>query len=263
MKYVTKSYEELSFTDDFMFCKIMTANPDLCQELLELILQLKIRRIEFPEAQKEIRHTFDSKGIRMDVYVEDDENTVYDIEMQTTVRPDLAKRIRYYQGMIDLNLISTGKRYRELKQTYIIFLCTDDPFGRNLPIYHFANICREDRTLELSDEANKVIINANGNRGGLSKEMTAFLDYLRSSRIGDDFTERLQKQVERNRIHEEWRQDYMTWAMELEDIRDDLREDKEFREEIKKEIQIDFDQKLKEKDKEIALLKAQLAAQKA
>ena len=33
-------------------------------------------------------------------------------------------------------------------------------------------------------------------------------------------------------------------------------------EEIKKEIQIDFDQKLKEKDKEIALLKAQLAAQK-
>ena len=30
---MTKRYEELTFTDDFMFCKIMMNNEDLCREL--------------------------------------------------------------------------------------------------------------------------------------------------------------------------------------------------------------------------------------
>ena len=37
-----KSYEELEFTDDFLFCKIMENNVDLCKELTELILDRKI-----------------------------------------------------------------------------------------------------------------------------------------------------------------------------------------------------------------------------
>ena len=41
----TKRYEELSFTDDFMFCKILQNDPDLCRELTELILSRKIGRI--------------------------------------------------------------------------------------------------------------------------------------------------------------------------------------------------------------------------
>lgn len=31
-----KKYEELTFTDDFMFCKVMQNNPDLCKHLIEL-----------------------------------------------------------------------------------------------------------------------------------------------------------------------------------------------------------------------------------
>ena len=30
-----KNYEQLTFTDDFMFCKVLTTNPQLCHELLE------------------------------------------------------------------------------------------------------------------------------------------------------------------------------------------------------------------------------------
>jgi hypothetical protein len=41
----TKRYEELNFTDDFMFCKILQNDPDLCRELTELILLRKIGRI--------------------------------------------------------------------------------------------------------------------------------------------------------------------------------------------------------------------------
>ncbi len=43
-------------------------------------------------------------------------NSVYDIEMQTTLQKDLGKRTRYYQGMIDLNLIEKGAKYSKLKR---------------------------------------------------------------------------------------------------------------------------------------------------
>ena len=106
----SKHYDELEFTDDFMFCKILQNDKALCKELTELILSKKIGRILELNSQKPIEITSDGKGVRFDVYMEDDESTVYDIEMQTTTRGDLPKRMRYYQGMIDLNLIERGAK---------------------------------------------------------------------------------------------------------------------------------------------------------
>ena len=75
-----KDYEELTFTDDFMFCKILTKHPDLCKKLIEIILNVKIRKIDVVIKQLPIELTYDGRGIRLDVYVEDDEGTVYDID---------------------------------------------------------------------------------------------------------------------------------------------------------------------------------------
>lgn len=68
-----KEYEELNFTDDFMFCKVMTNNPDLCHELLELIIGHKIGKFTRLDKQAPIEITADGKGVRFDVYSEDDE----------------------------------------------------------------------------------------------------------------------------------------------------------------------------------------------
>ena len=119
---MNKKYKELDFTDDFFFCKILTKNKDLCIELLELILKIKIRDIVFMTEQKPIEITSDARGIRLDVYVEDDAKTVYDIEMQQSVTENLPKRSRYYQGMIDLNLIERGADFKELKKSYVMIL---------------------------------------------------------------------------------------------------------------------------------------------
>ena len=152
MKKHFKEYEELCFTDDYMFCMILTTRLDLCKELLELILDIKIRKVEIAEQQKNVDITYDGKGVRFDVYVDDAENTVYDIEMQTTRQKDLPKRTRYYQGMIDLNLIQKGMRYSELKKSYVIFICLEDVFGKNLPVYTFNYICEQDYSVRLGDE---------------------------------------------------------------------------------------------------------------
>ena len=133
MEQLQKQYQELTFTYDFMFGKVLVNNPEICRRLLEVLLEIKIKKIAFPERQKTIEILADGKGIRLDVYVDDENGTIYNIEMQTKVKKELPKRSRYYQGMIDMNLIERGAKYKELKLSFVIFICLNDPFGYGLP----------------------------------------------------------------------------------------------------------------------------------
>ena len=220
---IKKGYKDLKFIDDFIFCKILSTNPKLCKELIELILAIKIKDIKVSESQKAVNQTYDGKGVRFDVYLEDNTNTIYDIEMQTTLQKDLGKRTRYYQGMIDLNLIEKGAKYSKLKKTFIIFICLNVPFPGNLPVYTFNNICEENKSIYLDDDATKVIINANGNRTGLSQDMCAFLDFLQNKAPNSEFTKELQRAVEKATNNEEWEVEYMTMAMKIQEEREEAK----------------------------------------
>ena len=99
------SWEDLRISNDFLFGKVMQ-NPELCKELLQRILpDLEIDRVEYPELQKSIKQDMDAKSVRLDVYVKDGKEVVYDIEMQVSDTKELPKRSRYYQSMINLQLI--------------------------------------------------------------------------------------------------------------------------------------------------------------
>lgn len=79
------------------------------------------------------------------------------------------KRSRYYQGTVDLNMISSGAGYDELKTSYIIFINTFDLFGKGFPKYTFENICQESSDLHLDDGTVKVFINAKSTIPGMSR----------------------------------------------------------------------------------------------
>lgn len=128
-------WEELSISNDFLFGKVMQ-NPELCKELLQRILpDLNIERIEYPELQKSINMDMDARSVRLDVYVKDEKEVVYDIEMQVSHTKELPKRSRYYQSMIDLQLIDKGQLYDELKRSYVIFICPFDLYGKGAYLY--------------------------------------------------------------------------------------------------------------------------------
>lgn len=95
-----------------------------------------IEHIEYPELQKEIKEDMEAKSIRLDVYVKGSKDIIYNIEMQASNTKELPKRSRYYQGMIDLQLIDKGdKSYNKLNRTYIIFICTFDLYNQGRHIY--------------------------------------------------------------------------------------------------------------------------------
>lgn len=218
-----KKFEELEFTDDFMFGKVLTTRPDLCKKLLELILGVEIKEIRPPEGQKSMEASYGSKGIRLDVYVNDEKGTVFDLEMQSILKADIPKRARYYQGMIDLSMIEKGELYSELKKSYVIFICTGDLFGKRLPVYTFENVCLEDKSLRLGDEAIKVIINPDSDRTGLSEEMNSFLDLLVGKKATKGVAKEIAAVIASARKDKRWEGDYMTFDMKLREEREEGR----------------------------------------
>ena len=79
---MSKPIEELTIMDDFMFSAVMRQEK-LCRPLLEYILKVKIRAIVYVKPQDTVdASAYDTKSIRLDVYVEDDKGTVYDIEVR-------------------------------------------------------------------------------------------------------------------------------------------------------------------------------------
>lgn len=211
-----KPFEELQLKDDFMFSVVMR-NPKFCKPFLERVLGIKISRIEYPKSQDTIDLSADAKSVRLDIYVEDDNNSVYNIEMQTTENGNLPKRTRYYQGMIDLGILEKGENYKNLKHSFIIFVCTFDLFGEGRHIYTFENRCIQDLGLKLGDATTKIILNTKGTMDDIEPKMKKVLDFIDGKEATDDYTKALKEEIESVRKNEKWRLDYMTLQMRYQE----------------------------------------------
>ena len=189
---------KVDIRNDLMFSYVMR-NPEICTELLEVLLPgHKIARVEYieleserdgapqaaitkarknrPDTQKALLSAIDKRGVRLDAYL-DDGKTIYNIEMQTAEYGALPQRARLYQAHIDINQLERGQNFDELRPSYVIFICTFDPFGQSRYQYSFRNVCRETGE-ELQDEAYKLFFNTTGTEGEISPSLREMLQYI-------------------------------------------------------------------------------------
>lgn len=209
-------WEELQIKNDFLFAKVMS-DKKICIKLLEILLQIKIKDIKYLEKQKTIDFQKDAKSVRLDVYVEGGDR-VFDIEIQATEKRNLPKRSRYYQGMIDLNTIKKGEDYEELKESYVIFICTFDPFGKGRAQYTFENVCLEDKEIKLNDASRRVFFNAKDYITAENEDIREFLKYVNGGKSDNPFVKELENKVEEVKANKEWGVEYMTLRMKEKEI---------------------------------------------
>ena len=80
-----KPFEELTFADDFMFCKAMEHEP-ICKEFLEMLFTAQIGKITYLSTQDNVTTHSGAKTVRLDVLVKDEHGTSYNIEMSFSDR---------------------------------------------------------------------------------------------------------------------------------------------------------------------------------
>ena len=154
-----KTLQELTFKDNFMFAAVML-DEENAKGVVERALGIQIDHVEI-SYEKSIVYNPEYKGIRLDVYLKDDKNRHFNVEMQVA-NTEIFKRSRYYHSQIDMELLSTGIDYEQLPESYVIFICDFDPIGLGKYKYTRRQIIEEDLTYNYDDGSYTVFLSAVG-----------------------------------------------------------------------------------------------------
>ncbi len=203
-----EKWNQATIADNFIFYKVMRHNQDICKELLEILLEMEIDRIEM-QGEEFIQIDAEHHAVRLDVYAKNS-TQAFDIEIQTTDTRELPERARYYQGMIDVDSLKSGQKYKNLKTSYIIFICIDDIFNMGLGKYTFQNICLENSKISLNDRTFKYFFIAKNYDKLLNKNQKAFLKLMLGRPAKGKFADKITRLVEQAKHNEQWRHTYMT-----------------------------------------------------
>ena len=214
----SEKYENISFTNNFAFCKVLQ-NEEICREVIETLLHIKVGKLKYKSLEKELKLEIDKRAVRLDVYVADSDR-VFDLEMQTTDNKNLDCRMRYYQSMIDAELLDKGADFTELKESNVIFFCTFDPFRKGLPRYTFCNTCEELPDLKLADKCRKIAYNVNAFKKVGDEKVRKLLEFISTGKSETSLTNKINQELIRVQGNEEWRAEYMTLEMLKKDTYD-------------------------------------------
>ena len=208
-------FEDLTISSDFMFKEVMKSNKGLCKRLVGSIMQQDIEDIVYIDTEKTLQPYYDSRGIRLDVILADKNHTRYNLEMQARNVISkagvalLPKRTRYYQSVIDMDMLKKGQDFDELDPLVLIFICTFDLYKEGRYVYTFKSRCLENLELELANDVTVKLVNAKGEQGQVNDLLKNFLQYVMTNEPVDDFTEDVERQVWAVKNDKKAREEYM------------------------------------------------------
>ena len=180
-------------------------DEELCKELISRIVGKPIHKLTYHNIQQLLQVNADGHYVQLDLYVKDEAQTAYDVEMENSDQlVALARRCRHYMSMVDSNAAfkKEGRKINyatDIKDLYVIFICTTDPFKENRHCYTFTMRCKENPELELDSGATLMLLNCQGTKDDCSPELRRVLDYINgepASSQNDSFVLKLNEKVQ-------------------------------------------------------------------
>ena len=196
MEQKQKTLKDLNLLDRFLFSQAAD-DPDTMRDMLEIILGREVVLKLLPQTEKEQRTHPLNRYVRLDVWAMDEEERIYNTEVQREDTGNLPKRSRFYQALIDSNLLKPGEvGFQRLNPVYIILICPFDLFGYGLYRYTFQMQCKEVPELTLQDDAVRIFLNTRGQHAeGVPQELIELLRYMEHT------TEEVSASCTSERIH--------------------------------------------------------------
>ena len=182
-----RKLEDLNMIDAFLFDKA-TASVKNAITISKVIIKratgLDVQNIVV-ETEKQIPGMdLNKRGVRLDVYLTEEDMKagkdilrLFDIEPNNYYEPDLPRRSRFYQSLIDSQLLPTDTPFRKLPDIFMIWILPYDPFGDDRMIYTVKNMVVENNQIVYNDGSTKIFLYTKGTKGG-SKELKDLLTYM-------------------------------------------------------------------------------------
>lgn len=119
--------------DDFMNA-CFDDNIEGTELILRIILGKPDLSVKSVKTQKVMKNLL-GRDIWLDIDATDSKNTELDIEIQRADKGADPKRARYHSSILDAHLLRPNDDFKDLPETYVIFITENDVIGGNLPIY--------------------------------------------------------------------------------------------------------------------------------
>lgn len=135
---------QLKVTNDYIFKKIFAkkGNESILKDLLNSILQIKIKSIEvISDANLERQLESNKLGI-LDLKAKVDEDTIVNIEIQIINRYNMIERTLFYWSGLYYNVLQKGADYKEIKKVIAINILDYNEFEEG-PYHEIAKLRRE------------------------------------------------------------------------------------------------------------------------
>ena len=125
--------------DDFMRC-LFKDNIPLAEFVLRIITDKTDLIITDCETQKDMKRLAGACSICLDAYGTDLAGKKYDLEVQRQDKGADPHRARYHSSVMDIENLHSSQEFKELPDTYTIFILEKDFYGEGEAIYPIERI---------------------------------------------------------------------------------------------------------------------------
>lgn len=126
--------------DDTFMRGMFQDNIPLAQLVLRIITGKSDLVLTKCETQADLKRVTGARSICLDAYATDSTGKKYDIEVQRADNGADPHRARYHSSAMDVENLDEKQDYRELPDTYVIFITENDYYKAGEPVYVIQNV---------------------------------------------------------------------------------------------------------------------------
>ena len=112
--------------------------------LAELVLRIIVGKPDLTlvkcETQADLKRVTGARSVCLDAYAADNTGKKYDIEIQRADNGADPHRARYHSSVLDVENLDEKQEYRELPDSYVIFITENDYYKAGEPVYVIQNM---------------------------------------------------------------------------------------------------------------------------
>ena len=121
--------------DNYLMNVCFSDNNEAAQLIVTTLLGRDDITVTETSVQKYLAN-FKTKSSILDILAKDTQGKIYNIELQRVVEKATPSRARYYNSLIDKEILKKGENYEELPELYVIFVTDGDYFKKGKQVYN-------------------------------------------------------------------------------------------------------------------------------
>lgn len=144
MQESLQAIAKLRLLDDDLMTLVFDKNIEATELLLNILLQRNDLKVLEVVAQREYKNSMvGGRSITIDIYAKDTDDKIYDVEVQRSDRGADFHRARFHSSMIDTKMLKEKQDFKEIHDSYVIFITENDVIGAGLSLYHVNRVIEE------------------------------------------------------------------------------------------------------------------------